>query len=95
VKVSIRELREVSTALFDHVESLGVTEVEVDDDYYWSIPKEELYDPARDSVSPSLGQLTDDWNELQMIRRRERPPVALALTWLASVLRAIGERVIG
>lgn len=95
MKISIRELREVSNSLLDHIESLGVTEVDIDEDYYWTIPKEQLYDPARDDVSPSLGQLTDDWNELQLIRRHERPPVALALGWLASVLRAVGERVLG
>ena len=95
MKITVRELREISDALLNHIESLGVREVEVDDDYYWAIPREQLYDASVEAVQPSLGQLTDDWNELQMIRRGERPPVALALGWLASIMRAVGERVVG
>jgi hypothetical protein len=95
VKVPVSELREVSNQLLDHLERLGVTDVEIPDDYYWSISKEQLYDPTAENLDPTLGQLSDDWKELSMIRRGERPPVALALGWLASVMRAVGERVLG
>ena len=95
MNVSIDELRAVSTKLIDHLESLGVTAVEIEDDYYWMFPRDQLYDPTLSTPKPSLGQLTDDWNELQMINRGERPPVAIALSWLAAIMRAVGERVLG
>jgi len=95
VKVSIEELREISNRLLDHVESLGVKEVDLSQDYYWTLPPDQLYDPALTVPNPSLGQLTDDWNELQLIKRGERPAVAIALSWLSAVMRAVGERVVG
>jgi hypothetical protein len=95
VKVSIGELRETSNRLLDHVESLGVKEVDLIQDYYSSFPSDQLYDPTLITPNPSLGQLTDDWNELQMIKRGERPPVAIALSWLSAVMRAVGEQVLG
>ncbi len=95
MNVSIEELRAISTKLIDHLESLGITTVEIEDDYYWTFPKDQLYDPTLTTPDPSLGQLTDDWNELQLINRGERPPVAIALSWLAAIMRAVGERVLG
>lgn len=95
MKVSIGELREISNRLLDHVESLGVKDVDLSQDYYWTLPQDQLYDPNLTTPNPSLGQLTDDWNELQLIKRGERPPVAIALSWLSAVLRAVGEQVVG
>lgn len=95
MKVSINELREISNRLLDHVESLGVKDVDISADYYWTIPADQLYDPSLEPAAPSLGQLTDDWNELQLIRQGDRPPVAIALEWLAAIMRAVGEKVIG
>jgi hypothetical protein len=95
VKVSIREIRGISNQLLDHIESLGVNEVDLAHDYYWTLPTDQLYDPALAVPSPSLGQLTDDWNELLLIRRGDRPPVAIALAWLSAIMRAVGETVLG
>jgi len=95
VKIEVRELRKITDLLLEHVESLGVTQVNLEDDYYWTIPTDQRYDPSRTSVTPDLGQLTDDWHELQMILRGERPAVALALGWLGAVMTSVGENVSG
>lgn len=95
MRVLIKDLREISNRLLDHVESLGVKEVDLPEDYYWTLPADQLYNPALTAPNPSLGQLTDDWNELQLIKRGERPPVAIALSWLAAIMRAVGEHILG
>jgi hypothetical protein len=90
VKVSIKGLREISNRLLDHVESLGVKEVELSEDYYWTFPQDQLNDPTLATPKPSRGQLTDDRNELRLIKRGERPVVAIALSWLSAIMRAVG-----
>jgi hypothetical protein len=95
LRVSIRQLREVSGVLLDHLERLGISDVEVDADYYWHIPREQVYDATLERLEPDLGQLSEDWEKLEAIRRGELPAVAPALEWLGAVYRAVGERVDG
>lgn len=46
---SYSELWQAANAIFDHLERSGHTEIEIDEDYYWSIPVEKLYAPLRDA----------------------------------------------
>ena len=41
-----------------------------------------------------MGQLSDDWEELQRVRRHESEPLAFAFVWLGSIFKAIGEHVV-
>ena len=61
-------------------------------DFYWDIPVEELYDPYTTPNDLDLGQLSEDWEKLRAIARGETLPVGYSLTWLAAVLRAVGEQ---
>lgn len=92
MKVEIAQLRAIADRLFSHLEETGRCEFEVSEDYYWSIEKEEVYDPLKDPKDLTLGQLSDDWNELNAILENESPPIGYALVWLSSVLRIIGEK---
>jgi hypothetical protein len=38
-----------------------------------------------------MGQLTDDWNEVQRIVRGERDAIGYGLVWLSTILRRLGE----
>lgn len=91
----MKELRETSQLLLDHLEKLGATEIEIDADYYWHVPRSQLYDPTIQIVEPDLGQLTEDWARLEAIRRGDMPPVGPGLEWLSAIFRAVGEHVIG
>jgi hypothetical protein len=54
-------------------------------------PREALYDPYTQPESLSLGQLSDDWEDLLKIDSENMPAVGYAAVWLASILRAVGE----
>lgn len=95
MRVSTAELRAISTILFDHLDHLGVSSVEIDVDYYWHVPYNEVYDPSLAVLHPDIGQLSEDWERLALIREGTAPPVADALAWLAAILRATGEQVAG
>ena len=91
--IRIAHLREVTNRLFDYFEHQGITSVDVQQDYYWFIEQKEVYDPSLTRIEPSIGQLSDDWRELDSIRAGQRPPIGYAFVWLSAVLRAVGERI--
>ncbi|SRR5260221_14206217 len=88
--VDIEELRKIVAMLLDVVESDRAT-VEIEDDYYWDVPKDDRYKVYVSPADLTLGQLTDDWNELRRIGRGEVDALPYALVWASSILRRIGE----
>lgn len=95
MKVDTATLRKLSEKLLSHLEQRGYGAVELPADYYWHIPKEQRYDMNRQPSDLSIGQLSDDWHELQKILSGESEPLGYALVWLASILRAAGEETLG
>lgn len=95
MKVTTAELRRAAQRLLDHADAVGQAELEIKDDYYWNVPEDVRYDPHRQPGELTIGQLSDDWQEIRAILDGEREPVGRALVWLAAVLRRYGESVVG
>lgn len=91
MNVSLKTLRTVTALLYDHLETQGLTELDVADVFYWSIPRENRNDQYVEPKEFTMGQTSDDVTELQRIAVGEADPMGLGLVWLASVLREIGE----
>ena len=96
MKIQLSELRQATNVLFDHLERTGRTEIELTEDFYWSIPEKHLYSvyPPPPESELTMGQLSDDWNEVAKIAVGQRPPIAYALVWLSSLLRFIGTKLV-
>lgn len=58
------------------------------------ISKEELYDPYKDPQKLTLGQLSDDLEEIRKIAREETGPVSLDFVKVSSILAAIGHKTV-
>ncbi len=84
-------LRAISDILLDHLENTGQVSFEVESDYYWNIPFQNRYDQYIHPTELTLGQLSDDWSELEAILSGSRDPIGYALVWYASILSRIGE----
>ena len=95
MRVSVEELREAFDRLVAHLEATGQEAFEIDDDFYWDVPCEVRYDPYRKIEGATLGQLSDDWNEVLSMLAGHRPPLGYGLVWLSVVLRRIGEKATG
>ena len=92
------ELSQLKTLLLleiDHLEKMGYEQIEIPVDYYWNVPQDIRYDPYKEPQNLDLGQLTDDWQELQKVLQGDRDPLAFDLVWISTILRAIGERTLG
>ena len=94
MNVKLAELQAIVDRLFAHLEETGRKDFEVPEDYYWSIEKDEIYDPLKDPKNLTMGQLSDDWDELKAILEGDNPPIGYALVWLSAILRVIGEKAV-
>ncbi len=94
MKVSLADIRAISSLLYDYLEQSGRQEFEIEEDYYWEIPEEHMYDPANDPKDFTLGQLSFDWDDLKSMLKdqNEHPPIGYGLVWLSSIIRVIGQR---
>lgn len=66
--------------------------VELNEDLYWNILDEELYDPYETPMDFTMGSLSEDWLFLQRIVKKERDMIDYDLYKLASILRFLGKK---
>ncbi|MGW5919180.1 hypothetical protein ACWFPY_09300 [Nocardia fluminea] len=89
--VPLAELRRSVDLLMDHVEAAtdGDT-IRLDQDYFWSIPQDALYDVDHTPADLTLGQLSWSWEHLTDLLADPDRAIGYHLVWLSEVLRAIG-----
>lgn len=92
MKIRVAELRRASAVLFDYLEQTGCDEIELDQDHYWSIPIEELYSMYSAPVNLTVGQLSEDLENVRAVVEGRRAYVNYALVWLSTILRFVGSR---
>ena len=92
MEVHIAELKAIADKLFKHLEQSGWEVVSIPHDYYWTIPKEMVYDLSKDPSGLTLGQLSFDLSDLKLIEVGEELPLSYGLLCLSSILREIGDQ---
>jgi hypothetical protein len=95
MKVSVQELQRAASILLKHLEETGQNVLEIPEDFYWDVPADRRYEQYNEPKQLTVGQLSDDWAEVNRITKGEREPLGYALVWLASVLRRVGEKAVG
>ncbi len=93
MKVKTAELRHVSDLLFEHLERNGISELEVDKDFYWNVQDDQLFSVYEKPGELTMGQLSEDWQQLQAIASGRKPPIGYGFAWLSSILRFISTKV--
>ena len=93
MKIRLTEIARVSNDIFERLKDEGYDEIEISHDFYWDIPKDELYQPYNEPAPENftLGLISDDLIELGRIANHSRDLIPYHLVWLAAVLRAIGH----
>lgn len=94
LEVSLTELRRAVDLLLNHLEAVADGDtVRLDEDYFWSIPQDALYDVNRTPAELTVGQLSWSWQHLTDLLADPDQAIGNHLVWLAEVLRAIGQKV--
>lgn len=88
MKVNIKDLEKVTSLLLSKLRESKGNEIELNNDYYWNISTEELYNPYEEPRNITLGQLSDDLEELQRLNKSD-DAIVYDLKRLASILKAL------
>jgi hypothetical protein len=96
--VNIGELRRIVSDLLDHVEAINGPDLRLDQDYYWDVDSDPLYDMTKEMPKADrVGSLGDSWEFLLNLRKQEGDikgaGPSLMLIHAAPLLRYIGEKV--
>ena len=91
MEIKLSDLQKITNAIFKELEEYGVKKIEIDQDYYWYITKEERYEPRDKPSDPQLGQLTFDWEDLGNILSDKELVMSYSLKNLSSIFRAIAD----
>jgi hypothetical protein len=96
--VKISELRRIVNELLEHVEKVHGPDFRLEDDYYWDLNSDVIYDIKNEIEKvDEVGSLKDSWEFLFNMRDeniKEQGP-SLMLTHAAPLLRYIGKKVAG
>ncbi len=92
MELNLIELKQVIDRIFHHVMSTrGVNKVTINENFYWDIPIDKLYDSSSIPEELDVGSLEDDWELLSVVLEDETIPLAYQLTELAPLIRKLGE----
>ncbi len=91
MKVNILELHSFLSQILLLLEKNKGVDIELNNDFYWDIPSEYVYNPYIDPPNLTLGQLSDDWNEVKRLRDEKQNPIPYDLRRLSNILKAISD----
>lgn len=93
MKLNIAELEQVLTTLLTELREQNGAEIEIEkEDFYWTIPPENLYNPYEKPQELMLGQLSDDLEHLHKLATHELPVVGNDFVKLSSIFQIIGYK---
>ncbi|MEU3795554.1 hypothetical protein AB0F07_38180 [Streptomyces fructofermentans] len=76
-----------------HIEASAGPTVTLEEDLFWSLSADELYDVGAEPRALTIGQLSESWQHLEDLLADTDRAVGYCLVWLADVIRAIGQDV--
>lgn len=92
--VSVEVLRQVINRTLDNLQAHAGDRVELDHDFFWSVPPELTYavytQPQPEQLT--IGQLSESWNNLARVNEADGGVPAYALVWLSEVLKALAHQ---
>ena len=95
-EIDLKVLKSAVNAVLDHlVEDLGIENVAIEDekDAYWDCPYPEMQDVSMQPSDLTLGQLSDDFDFVKLVRRGQSADISYNLVHIAPLLRYIGETI--
>lgn len=95
LKVDVAELRAALEVVVAHIEARQGPTLTIPDDYFWSVPYPEIYNPEQ-VPQLTMGQLDESWNNLACDRVGvDENTVGFAAVWLGEILTAVGHNSLG
>ena len=94
-EINLKVLKAAVNAVLDHlVDDLGIEAVAIEDDKdaYWDCPYPEMHNVSMQPSELSVGQLSDDFDFVKLVRRGQSADDSYNLVHIAPLLRYIGAQ---
>lgn len=91
LRISVDELEKITKVIFKRLKRWNLGEIEMSQDYYWTMDPIERYDPIKDPENLTLGSLAYDWEQLQEMLKNDSVVGPYTLLWLSSILRFVKD----
>lgn len=91
MNVNIDELEEIVSLLLKKLKHSKGKEIELNNDYYWEISNDEVYNPYEEPKNISLGQLSEDINELNRLVNKDDDAIPYDLSRIGNILKALSN----
>jgi hypothetical protein len=88
MKVNIDEIQKITFLLLSKLKESKGNEIEISSDYYWDISQDELYSPHKEPKNITLGQLSDDLEEVQRLSKSD-DGIIYDLKRLSNILKVL------
>ncbi|RCR65961.1 hypothetical protein [Larkinella punicea] len=88
MKINIDNLQKITSILLHELQKSKGNEIELKSDFYWDISSDELYNPYGKPENLSLGQLTDDLEELSRLNISD-DAIVYDLKLISNIFRAL------
>lgn len=87
--ININEIERITSLLLSKFREIKGDEVELNNDYYWDISDDELYNPYEIPKNITLGQLSFDLESIQRLKITNSDAISYDLIKVASILKAL------
>jgi hypothetical protein len=89
MKIRISDIENITLLLLSKLRAEVGEDVVVSKDFYWDIPQEEIYNPYEEPKNLTLGQLSDEYDEILRLKRTGDDAMAYDLKRLSAILRIL------
>ena len=89
--VKINEIQQIVNLILSKFKDRLGNDIEIDNDFYWDIPSDELYNPYIEPKNIGLGQLSSDLEEVKRFITHD-DPIPYDLKRVATILIALSEK---
>jgi len=88
MKINIDEIQKITSLLLSKLKESKGNEIEIGNDFYWDISDYELYNPYEEPKNITLGQLSDDLEEIQRLIKSD-DAIMYDLKRLSGILKVL------
>ena len=93
MKIQTVQLDIIFKKVITKLKELEIDSVELDQDYYLLIDSSDWKKVGEPNPEPVTGSLIDDWDSLKKVATDEHPLMFVDFDRLASILRAMSEKI--
>jgi len=87
--IKLDEIEKITLLLLSKLREKNGNEIALKNDYYWSIPADDMYNPYQEPKHITVGQLSDDLANVQRLCESPDDAISYDLERIASILKAL------